>query len=937
LERLLIICIIALLPGAYAATINAASCSQADVQAAINSAVDGDTVNIPAGTCEWGAGNTFINVNKKVTLQAAGKGQTTIDISASAGAYTSGTIRISDAAVVRSFTIRTPVSGNSGTAFSASADGFRISDIEYLGRTENINGYFVYSGSYGLIDSCKVTGDAGNNELIFARGPLDSWQTPSSIGQADNLFIEDNEFNGHGYICDCNSNSRCVARYNTINGPMKVDGHGKASNGPPRGVRHMEIYNNQWTNPDLYWTAIEVRGGTGVIFNNTANVAGSGAWFYLTDYGYTATWPNFDNQCQCPSDYPVDDQIGVGQDPKTSEPLYLWNNKNNGNDWVLEWRSTSACHDTCGIFDLQEVIKSGRDYYIVPKPGYVPYTYPHPLRSQNVANYWVSPSGSASWTNCKSAMPLSGSAACSLATANSNAKAGDTIILRAGTYGTKIQPTGSGSAGNYISYEAYSNEDVVLTSNRAIYLINNQYIKVSGLRADLNLCTSMGCYVEIDNSNNNLIENCQLDHIKSQSGWPNGVLLRKNAHHNIFRNNRIGNAGLEASGPEDAGGTMRLGSDAGDDGSGHNLFEANEIFNGGHHVVEIYTSYNVFRNNLFHNDNWYDCSQAGGLCGNRNFIFDGPLDDAGHNIVEGNRIAFAGIPADSYASSGISLRSGNNIIRYNSIYHSDATAMSIEQYGYWDQPHDVSFNHIYNNVFYHNGYFNGDGWWAAHYGILVADQDYTGIQDLKIKNNIFFENQAGPVAWSHSAERADQEMVNNLEGPDPMFTNAKTGGPDSWVLPDFSLLESSPAIDAGGELTFVAASDSGSGTLFIVDNAGYFQDGSWVNVGLMEADWISVGNPDHAVQIASISGNTITLANSISRSDNDPVYLYKKSDGEQVLYGALPDIGAHEYSGGCIEVTLQLLIDYIDDWEQGHISVNQLMDSITAWKSGCQA
>jgi len=49
--------------------------------------------------------------------------------------------------------------------------------------------------------------------------------------------------------------------------------------------------------------------------------------------------------------------------------------------------------------------------------------------------------------------------------------------------------------------------------------------------------------------------------------------------------------------------------------------------------------------------------------------------------------------------------------------------------------------------------------------------------------------------------------------------------------------------------------------------------------------------------IASInySTNTITLANAISRSDGNSVWLYKKSDGVRVLYGSAPDAGAYEF------------------------------------------
>ena len=40
---------------ALATTINAASCSQSAVQTAINSAVGGDTVVVPIGSCTWTA------------------------------------------------------------------------------------------------------------------------------------------------------------------------------------------------------------------------------------------------------------------------------------------------------------------------------------------------------------------------------------------------------------------------------------------------------------------------------------------------------------------------------------------------------------------------------------------------------------------------------------------------------------------------------------------------------------------------------------------------------------------------------------------------------------------------------------------------------------------------------------------------------------------
>ena len=74
---------------------------------------------------------------------------------------------------------------------------------------------------------------------------------------------------------------------------------------------------------------------------------------------------------------------------------------------------------------------------------------------------------------------------------------------------------------------------------------------------------------------------------------------------------------------------------------------------------------------------------------------------------------------------------------------------------------------------------------------------------------------------------------------------------------------------------------------------GYFSDG----FGIVDADHIAIGEVGTTVQISSInySTNTITLAGGILRSENDPVWLYKDSDGTVVLYGSAPDMGAEEY------------------------------------------
>jgi hypothetical protein len=295
---------------------------------------------------------------------------------------TGGVIRIqSAAATVRDFTILPPTSGNKATPFSTSGTGYlgwRITNIKYDCTGSSFFSYFIYvGGNYGLIDHCTINGGGGTNELIFARGTSDSWQTPSSMGTQDALFVEDCTFGGQGYVCDINDNGRAVFRYNTITTAMKIDGHGYASNSK-RGVRHMEVYGNHWTAAAGTWAAIELRGGTGMVFDNICdNVTGisvKSPSLSLKEYGCLSLWPNFGNLYQTPLDYPVKDQIGAGMDPLAagSEPMYLWNNVRAGSDWgvsapaipsaaITYYQTLTA--DLTASFTMNDVVQSDRDYF----------------------------------------------------------------------------------------------------------------------------------------------------------------------------------------------------------------------------------------------------------------------------------------------------------------------------------------------------------------------------------------------------------------------------------------------------------------------------------------------------------------------------------------------------------------------------------------------
>jgi len=349
----------------------------------------GDTIVLPSGSGTWGAPASNPGNGGRIyfilPITITGQGDdTVITIDENGSTYNSGVINLWSAITFSNMKIIgantrpvTPIVvspyNNSGATggINFTGAGLRITNITYVGRGGA--SYFMYGAkvSSALIDNCRISGGTGNSELIFARGPDNAWQNNNTLGGANNIFIEDCVFSGAGYVSDANSNCRMVVRNCTITGAIKVDGHGLASNGSPaRGVRNMEVYNNTWTYSSPFWAAIELRGGTNMVFNNTSAV--SNGWFFLTDYGYLAQWPNFGSVYQTPVNYPIKDQIGVSKDPKTAagEPNYVWGNRAAGSVWPRQTKAVPAAASALyqsqtgtASFTEYDMIRANRDFF----------------------------------------------------------------------------------------------------------------------------------------------------------------------------------------------------------------------------------------------------------------------------------------------------------------------------------------------------------------------------------------------------------------------------------------------------------------------------------------------------------------------------------------------------------------------------------------------
>lgn len=365
-----------------AATINANSCSQPDVQAAINSSISGDTVIVPSGNCTW-ASSVSISSGKKITLSGAGIGNTVISL----GAITAFNISTSGSRVTG---FEFNFSSSSGTGVSASGTGWRIDHCEFDFRTAGGKGYAVSASNRnlyyptwelsGLVDNC-VFYDARNlasgSALSGVSDPTKSWaiwSAPTDLGGISAVYFEDNTFymEQFGNLMDGNYGGGYVFRFNTVSkgsySGYVIEAHSLQCT--CRGYKKWEIYRNTITGDGSYAPFL-LRAGTGVIFDNT--VAGTWTKKYIRMDNRrssevigpglcdgTNSWDGNEGVGD-EAGYPCRDQIGRGADSSSwpasapypsqpLEPVYAYGNT--PSDVTVSVSSSSDHH-----------IKANRDYY----------------------------------------------------------------------------------------------------------------------------------------------------------------------------------------------------------------------------------------------------------------------------------------------------------------------------------------------------------------------------------------------------------------------------------------------------------------------------------------------------------------------------------------------------------------------------------------------
>lgn len=363
----------------------AATASYADVQTAVTAANVGDVVIVPAGEATW---TSYITLSKAISV--VGNGTTLTPSSPNATLF----VIASDSAGVGHFTCGT------GNVVITSGQGWRVHHLTFVDTAFEIgvqvNGQSKTVHPYGLIDHCTFT---NMRVVVYAyaqtgAAALDGqthWSSTLGLGTADAVYVEDCTFTNDtfGNVMDSNYGGRYVFRHNTVTDAY-LEAH--SVQGHHRSCRKWEIYENTIAQVnETINTPMFLRGGTGVVFNNTVTGTFNSPIAFDCVRAFTDPIPGSEPGL-CDGDSPWDgnldqygywarDQIGRSTDvsvwpaaaPYPAQALdaaYVWNNTINAEPLGVYVAESS-----------QNLIQANRDYYVNAgaKPGYAAYTYPHPV------------------------------------------------------------------------------------------------------------------------------------------------------------------------------------------------------------------------------------------------------------------------------------------------------------------------------------------------------------------------------------------------------------------------------------------------------------------------------------------------------------------------------------------------------------------------------
>ena len=502
------------------------------------------------------------------------------------------------------------------------------------------------------------------------------------------------------------------------------------------------------------------------------------------------------------------------------------------------------------------------------------------------------------------------------------AVAGDTVLIRGGTYKETLRPPNSGTVGNPITFKAHPGETATIRETPGIanltpdevaadqvgrqyglYVYGRAYIVLQGLTV-----TNVMGWARIVNSSHIVIRDGNFTNATATG--TTGSIKFVHSNDNIVRNNVItsGNDSL-----------MLIHAD-------RNLVEQNRFTRARHTLWYLIAgNFNVIRDNYFYNDLHIIGAVA-------DAEVDPPVeyDATKHNLIAGNVFAYTPSSGNASPYAGIQYAGQEGIIRQNVFYSTVGPALDLTLYS--DEARYNTHNRVYNNDFYATSFA----------GLSMAGGTSYSFLDNVIKNNILTKSifVANDTRWSWYTQtlagKPVQVLTGRLDGfvlennnlfnaasgeaylityGDRTSSSNPPGHNVSWwqanypalfrgnleadpqyadaANHDFHLKAGSPMIDAGTFLTKTVG--AGSGTVLAVADARYFFDGFSMtdeNSQLVLGDLIQLDGDAKTARVVAINyaTNTLTLDQTLTWTDGQGVALRYS--------GSRPDVGAYEYTSG---------------------------------------
>jgi len=486
--------------------------------------------------------------------------------------------------------------------------------------------------------------------------------------------------------------------------------------------------------------------------------------------------------------------------------------------------------------------------------------------------------------------------------------AGQTVLIRAGTYSEQLKPANSGKEGKYITFRNYKDEKVTITGRNlkpAINICDRSYLIILGLEV-----TKVDRWLHGVRAHHNIIK----DNHFSKSLNPGGSTAKTGLCFQEATYNRIVGNTVE-DGIADNLSLIRC---------DRNLIEGNVFRKASHTLWAIKGgSFNVLRDNFFHNERQkigevYDCHDVG--FNHEFFVYNCTK----YNLIENNRFAYTPSSGNHAPYAGIQYAGQNGIIRNNLFYDTVGPGLELTLYG--KEANHNTQNRLYNNVFY-----------GCHYGGLrLSAAKRFAFSGNIIKNNILAQSVfvASDTRWrwftkelagkpvqvlcgrldgfvfqnnnvfgadkdanylitlgSRSPLVKSQQSLSKLQVAHPRLFSDNTQLDPAFVdekKRDFHLTPTSRMIDRGAFLT--RTTSSGSGNVMPVEDVGYFYDG--YDIPGEKGDLIQLEGRQHTARVTDIDyeKRLLTLSQSLA---------WKKGQQVSLRYlGRRPDMGAYEFVPG---------------------------------------